>query len=89
MMVGIAGCISAKAATVVDNVPPIFDTIDEDPTPAALTVVGINSPIKYIAVKVSMNMHDVLPVYMYRIAKHKVVQKFPIKASTTIGQLEG
>ena len=45
MMVGIAGWMSARAATVVDNVPPIFDTIDEDPTPAALTVVGINSPI--------------------------------------------
>ena len=50
---------------------------------------GQGQELDNIAVKLSMNMHDVLPVYMYRIAKHKVVQKFPIKASTTIGQLEG
>ena len=72
MMVGMAGWMSARAATVVDNVPPSLDTRDDDPTPAALTVVGISSP-----------------VYMYRMAKHKVVEKLPIKASTTIGQLEG
>ena len=45
MIVGMAGCMSARAATVVDNVPPNFDTNDDDPTPAALTVVGINSPV--------------------------------------------
>ena len=70
--VGMAGWMSARAATVVDNVPPNLETRDDDPTPAALTVVGISSP-----------------VYMYRMAKHMVVQKFPIKAKTTIGQFEG
>lgn len=45
MRVGMIGLISANAATVVDNVPPTFDTSEEDPTPAALTVVGISSPV--------------------------------------------
>ena len=30
-----------------------------------------------------------LPVYMYRMAKHIVVQKLPMRARTTMGQLEG
>ena len=72
MMVGMAGWMSARAATVVERVPPILDTSEEDPTPAARTVVGISSP-----------------VYMYRMAKHMVVVKFPMRARTTIGQLEG
>ena len=42
--VGMAGWISAKAATVVDKVPPTLLTREEDPTPAARTVVGIISP---------------------------------------------
>ena len=42
--VGMAGWMSARAATVVDRVPPILDTSEEEPTPAARTVVGINSP---------------------------------------------
>merc|ERR1719150_2793792 len=45
MRVGMTGWISARAATVVDRVPPSFETKEEDPTPAALTVVGINSPV--------------------------------------------
>lgn len=45
MRVGMIGLISANAATVVDNVPPTLDTSEEDPTPAALTVVGISSPV--------------------------------------------
>ena len=44
MRVGMAGWMSARAATVVDRVPPILETNEEEPTPAALTVVGINSP---------------------------------------------
>ena len=72
IMVGMAGCMSARAATVVERVPPILDTREEDPTPAARTVVGISSP-----------------VYMYRMAKHMVVVKLPMRARTTIGQLEG
>ena len=44
MRVGMAGWMSARAATVVDSVPPILDTSEEEPTPAARTVVGINSP---------------------------------------------
>ena len=31
----------------------------------------------------------VLPVYIYKMAKHKVVEKFPMRARTTIGQLPG
>ena len=46
IVLGIAGWNSAKAATVVDNVPPSLETREEDPTPAALTVVGINSPTR-------------------------------------------
>ena len=45
MRVGMAGWMSARAATVVDSVPPTLDTSEEEPTPAALTVVGINSPV--------------------------------------------
>ena len=71
MMVGMAGWISARAATVVERVPPIFDTREEDPTPAARTVVGISSPM-----------------YMYRMAKHMVVVKLPIRARTTMGQFD-
>lgn len=70
--VGIAGFTSASAATVVDRVPPTLETREQEPTPAALTVVGMSSP-----------------VYMYRIAKQHVVVKFPISASTTMGQLDG
>ena len=70
MMVGMAGWMSARAATVVDRVPPTLDTREDEPTPAALTVVGISSP-----------------VYMYRMAKQRVVEKLPMRASTTIGQL--
>ena len=44
MRVGMAGWMSARAATVVDRVPPILETNEEEPTPAALTVVGISSP---------------------------------------------
>ena len=44
MTVGMAGWMSARAATVVDRVPPTLETREEEPTPAALTVVGINSP---------------------------------------------
>ena len=44
MRVGMAGWMSARAATVVDSVPPILETSEEEPTPAARTVVGINSP---------------------------------------------
>ena len=72
IMVGMAGWMSASAATVVERVPPILETREEDPTPAARTVVGISSP-----------------VYMYRMAKHMVVVKLPMRARTTIGQLEG
>ena len=43
--VGMAGFISARAATLVDRTPPIFDTRDDEPTPAARTVVGISSPV--------------------------------------------
>merc|ERR1719180_219562 len=45
MRVGMIGLISARAATVVDKVPPTLDTREEDPTPAALTVVGMSSPV--------------------------------------------
>ena len=61
MTVGIAGWMSARAATVVESVPPTLETREDDPTPAALTVVGISSP-----------------VYMYRMAKQRVVEKFPM-----------
>ena len=44
MTVGMAGWMSARAATVVERVPPTLDTKEEEPTPAARTVVGINSP---------------------------------------------
>ena len=44
MRVGMAGWMSARAATVVERVPPTLDTKEEEPTPAARTVVGINSP---------------------------------------------
>ena len=44
MRVGMAGWMSARAATVVERVPPILETREEEPTPAALTVVGISSP---------------------------------------------
>ena len=46
MMVGMAGWMSARADTVVERVPPILDTSEEDPTPAARTVVGISSPVE-------------------------------------------
>jgi len=45
MRVGMTGLISARAATVVDRVPPTLDTSEEEPTPAALTVVGMSSPV--------------------------------------------
>merc|ERR1719427_1729455 len=45
MRVGMAGWMSARAATVVERVPPILETSDEEPTPAARTVVGISSPV--------------------------------------------
>ena len=41
-----AGWMSARAATVVDSVPPTLDTREEEPTPAARTVVGISSPVE-------------------------------------------
>ena len=44
MRVGMAGWMSASAATVVDRVPPSLETSEDEPTPAARTVVGINSP---------------------------------------------
>ena len=44
MRVGMAGWMSASAATVVDRVPPTLETSEDEPTPAARTVVGINSP---------------------------------------------
>merc|ERR1719510_1565482 len=43
--VGMAGWMSARAATVVDRVPPSLDTREEEPTPAARTVVGMSSPV--------------------------------------------
>jgi hypothetical protein len=44
MSVGMAGWMSARAATVVDSVPPTLLTREDEPTPAARTVVGISSP---------------------------------------------
>jgi hypothetical protein len=44
MRVGMAGWMSARAATVVDRVPPTLLTSEEEPTPAARTVVGISCP---------------------------------------------
>ena len=66
MMVGMAGWMSAKAATVVDNVPPTLETKEEEPTPAALTVVGINSPEKEISVHIifAHSTMPIVPVYM-------------------------
>ena len=72
MTVGMAGWMSAREATVVERVPPTLETREQEPTPAALTVVGMSSP-----------------VYMYRMAKQRVVEKFPMRARTTIGQLWG
>ena len=50
MRVGMAGWMSARAATVVDSVPPSLDTSEEEPTPAARTVVGISSPGERICI---------------------------------------
>ena len=58
MRVGMAGWMSARAATVVDSVPPTLDTSEEEPTPAARTVVGINSPAVSIIKKYHSNNID-------------------------------
>ena len=58
MRVGMAGWMSARAATVVDSVPPTLDTSEEEPTPAARTVVGIISPAVSIIKKYHSNNID-------------------------------
>merc|ERR1719474_1930785 len=45
MEIGIAGEMSARVPTVVAKTPPTLAIIEADPTPAFLTVVGINSVV--------------------------------------------
>ena len=61
--VGMAGWMSARAATVVDRVPPILDTSEEEPTPAALTVVGINSPVHNILRNIPTRIYKLILIF--------------------------
>ena len=63
MTVGMAGWMSARAATVVDKVPPTLDTSEEEPTPAALTVVGINSPVHNILRNIPTRIYKLILIF--------------------------